>query len=69
MARRMPHRLEKGRGLAEAPPKNLAGQDGLTDVSNGYAAFPVAPHADMMAPGSRGGDIPLRGGWQCRDSA
>lgn len=42
------------------------GQDGLTGVSHEYAAFPVAQHADMMAPGSRGGDIPLRGG--CRSS-
>jgi len=50
-------------------PRRLAGPDGLTGVSDDRAAFPAAPDADMMAPGSRGGDISLRGGCQCRDSA
>jgi hypothetical protein len=45
------------------------GGGGLTGLSHDCAAFPAAPDADMMAPGSRGGDVPLRSGYHRRDSA
>ena len=58
-----------GRGtFPRTVPCALAGTDGLTDLSNECAAFPTGSDADMMAPGSRGGDIPPRGGYHRRDS-